>query len=382
MSFWKPVRWYQQRYQHRIRHIEVAGLHHLQDARRAGSGVLVTPNHVSHADCYLLIEALRRLHCKFHIMTAWQVFFLMQRWQRLAYRHHGCFSVDREGQDLSAFRHCVRVLATTSQPLVVFPEGEVYHLGASVTRFRDGTFSIASTAVKKSSRPVACVPCALSYRYVDDPIPDLLPVILTIERKLELRSAVRAAPAERVERIQEATLAWRERTYLGAETAGPCELRRDRLADQILGRIERQFAIAGSGRSVPERAKVIRQCLIKRGELTTQGGTPPAHIAAALHDVSVTVQLYSYRFGYVRESPSVERLAETVDKLEEDILEVPSAGVRGVRQGTITFGEPLRMERPCNRAACRALGEEIRGRIQSLLLHAPIDDRAVAAVSV
>ncbi|NIP84656.1 MAG: glycerol acyltransferase, partial [Planctomycetales bacterium] len=161
IRFWRPLRRFQQRHGHRIRHIDVEGLEHVRRAIGAGQGVLITPNHAGHADCYLLLEALTRLAGPSYVMTAWQVFQMMPRWQQVAYCQHGCFSVNREGRDFRAFRQAVATLATTSHPLVVFPEGEVYHLNDHVMPFREGTLMIASAAVRQGGRPVACVPCGL-----------------------------------------------------------------------------------------------------------------------------------------------------------------------------------------------------------------------------
>ena len=133
-------------------------------------------------------------------MMAWQVFEMAPRWQQLAFRHHGCFSVDREGTDLAAYRQTIDVLSHTSFPLVIFPEGEVYHLNDYVTPFHEGPLLIASSAVKRSGRPVACVPCALKYHYIDDPTPELLAVVRRIERNLDVADSG-PLTAERIERL-------------------------------------------------------------------------------------------------------------------------------------------------------------------------------------
>ena len=52
-----------------------------------------------------------------------------------------------------------------------------------------------------------------------------------------------------------------------------------------------------------------------------------AKLRADLEDLFLVVQLYSYPGDYVAEKPSIERMAETLDKLEEDVLERFSAKV-------------------------------------------------------
>ena len=294
-------------------------------------------------------------------MIAWQVFHLMQQWQRLAYQHHGCFSVDREGKDLRAFRFAVRTLATTSHPLIVFPEGEVYHLNDLVTSFRDGTFLIASTAVKRSRRPVACIPCSLKYHYLDDPSESLAAVVKSMEKRLDVSARTSSSLAARIEQLQAEMIALREREYLGDVADGDLAERRSHLADVILNRAAARYQLNDRQRNIPERVKEIRQHLIENGDVAE-----PA-VTKTFEDVHVAVQLYSYRFGYVSEKPTIERLAETVDKLEEDLLGARTATIRGARRGTIRFGEPVMMDQPLNRIDCRAFGEAVRQRIQDLL---------------
>ena len=41
-----------------------------------------------------------------------------------------------------------------------------------------------------------------------------------------------------------------------------------------------------------------------------------------MEDLFFVIQLYSYPGDYVAEKPSIERIAETLDKFEEDVLRV------------------------------------------------------------
>ena len=53
------------------------------------------------------------------------------------------------------------------------------------------------------------------------------------------------------------------------------------------------------------------------------------------------VQLFSYPGDYVEERPTVERMAETLDKFEEGVLGVYSASIRGRRRAIVSFGKPI-----------------------------------------
>ena len=51
-----------------------------------------------------------------------------------------------------------------------------------------------------------------------------------------------------------------------------------------------------------------------------------------LEDVFFVVQLYSYPGNYVAQKATVERMAETLDKFEEDVLGRSTATIRGTRR--------------------------------------------------
>ncbi len=387
MRLWRPWRTWQQRRDYRVVDIEVRGLERVRAAMDRGEGVLVTPNHAGHADCFLLFEALERLPQPPQVMTAWQVFELLPRLQRLVYRHHGCFSINREANDLTAFRWSVRVLQRTSAPLVIFPEGEVYHLNDLVTDFRDGTLAIAMSAVRRGGRPVACFPCALKYFFVEDPTAELEAVMERLEARLGLAIGSGESLAERLRRFVEAAIAERERQYLGRDVhdkrceskaaggdsaAGSAMLsamlsaRLERLKAALLEGLEQRLRIHPQGTFLPERVKRIRQAIVeRRGEATD--AEERKRLDDDLERAFVAVQLYSYRPEYLDGEPSLERLAETIDKFEEDFLGVRSANVRGRKRGVIAFGEPLRIERAGGRDDVPRLGEELRRRVQSLI---------------
>ena len=52
------------------------------------------------------------------------------------------------------------------------------------------------------------------------------------------------------------------------------------------------------------------------------------------------VQSYSYPGDYVVDHPSVDRMAETIDKFEEDVLQKTTATIKAERRVKVTFGEP------------------------------------------
>lgn len=335
-------------YRHRLRlrmqrleRIDFVGLEHVRDAVAAGHGVLLTPNHSCHLDAAPLIAMGEEIGLPPFFMTAWQVLADASYWRRTFLRWHGCFSVDREGTDLRAFREAVRILKEERSPLVVFPEGEIYHLNERVTIFREGPATMALAAAKRADRPVVCIPCGIRYFYLDDPTPRLLELADRVERQLLWRPRPDLPLPQRIYRIAEGLLVLKEFEYLGAAGVGDLPSRIGALISALLEPIEARHATSAEGKSIPERVKMLRQSAIKRLEAEDLADDEHDRLHAELDDVFLVTQLYSYPGDYVAEQPSLERIAETLDKFEEDVLRVQPATIRGRRRAVLRFGEPI-----------------------------------------
>ena len=168
------VRWlrpFRERQQRRVVNIEtvnVQGADRVRDALDSGDGLLIMPNHSSHADPYVIYAAADQVGTPIHIMATWHVFHDRTWLGQWMLRKHGCFSVDREANDIGAFRLASDLLREKRHPLVIFPEGEIYHCNQRITPFRDGAAAIAIAAARKAKRTIRCVPCAIFYRYVEE----------------------------------------------------------------------------------------------------------------------------------------------------------------------------------------------------------------------
>ena len=98
----------------------------------------------------------------------------------------------------------------------------------------------------------------------------------------------------------------------------------------------------------------------------SNGGNQDAQ--QALDELYFVVQLFSYPGNYVAENPNIERIAETLDKFEENMLDVRTATVRARRRATITFGEPVAVQRDGKKKMTAAsLTEILEAEVQKLL---------------
>jgi 1-acyl-sn-glycerol-3-phosphate acyltransferase len=190
----------------RIMDVEIRGLENLKKATAQDAGVMITPNHSGHCDPILVYRAAEAIKNPFYFMCAWQVFNKSSHFKRLMFRTHGCFSVDREGTDMRAFRRAMEILQTKPNPLVIFPEGEVYHLNDRITPFRDGAAAIALTALKRSERPILVVPCAIKYIYTSDPTSELVELMNRLEKQILWRPTPHLPLPDRIYRFAQGLL--------------------------------------------------------------------------------------------------------------------------------------------------------------------------------
>jgi 1-acyl-sn-glycerol-3-phosphate acyltransferase len=367
IRFWKPFLRREQLRRHQLVDVQISGLQQLRSAIDQGNGILITPNHPGHSDCFPIYAAAHELNSPFYIMVAWQVFQNSNWIRQLILRHHGCFSVDREGTDMSALRQARSVLESAPHPLVIFPEGEVYHLNDRVTPFREGPVTIALLAAKKASRPVVCVPCAIKYRYVGDPTAELLGLMDRLEQALLWRPRTDLPLAERIYQFAAGLLTLKEIEYLGGPGTGPLPERIRRFTQHILDRLESCHGLKPADASVPERVKAARQAVIKRITELPEDSAERGKLYHDLDDLFMVVQAYSYPGDYVAECASIERIAETLDKFEEDVLGAKTASIRGPRTAHVSFGEPIPVVANGDRKQAGGLTRELEGRVQDLL---------------
>ncbi|HSH09197.1 MAG TPA: lysophospholipid acyltransferase family protein, partial [Oceanipulchritudo sp.] len=106
--------------------VEISGEEALTRLAKAGHSVLVAPNHADHADPGLLVTVGRRCGIAFHFMAAREG-FEANRLNCWVLQRGGAFSVNREGADMAAIKMAINVLQAGRFPLVIFPEGEIYH---------------------------------------------------------------------------------------------------------------------------------------------------------------------------------------------------------------------------------------------------------------
>lgn len=358
----------------RVDAIEFEGIEPLRDLLGRGDGILLAPNHSDHGDCAVMFELGRKVGRPFCYMAAYQIFAGVNRWllPRL-----GAFPVDREGSDLRAYKAGVEVLTKAERPLVVFPEGEIYHMADRLTPIREGAAALALTAARKladAGKTVWIVPAAIKYRFLDghDPMPALHELMGELEARFTWWPRTGKDLMARLYDYAEAMLALKELEYLGGARSGPLT---DRIADlrtHILDTLDERHFGKRHADPVPVRVKDLRHACLEA--LAHPGTTPErAHeLRGELNDLFVAVQLYSYPGDYVRQCPTVERVAEILTKFEQDVLGAEVARPRGPRRAILRIGPPIDVGGRLKlggkpRAIAGSLTTDLESRIQGLL---------------
>jgi len=378
-SFWPPKmsRWWfrlvdplraKALREQRIESIEIKGFEHLQRSLDAKAGILLAPNHSFHWDSYCLIEAARRAGHPFFIMTAWQVFHQSSRFERFSMQRCGCFSVDREGTDMAAIKTSVDILQNKPSPLVVFPEGDVYHTNDRVTLFRDGAAAMALLAARKSQRDIVVIPVAIKRWYTADPQESLEQTLSQVEDRLFWRPKKHLSLQERILSIANALLSLKELEYYQSVQTGSLADRIQTLANRVLSDAEIRYAGTVSDGSLPERVKEIRRRIIQLQSRPEISDAEMIQYEADMQSMFFVTQLYSYPGDYLIQKPSVERIAETIDKFEEDVLGAPYPSVHGPKSVTIEFAPPIRIPKGKeNKLSAADLTKQMQFEVQRML---------------
>jgi 1-acyl-sn-glycerol-3-phosphate acyltransferase len=361
------------RKEQRIAAIDISGTEHLVALKGTGDGVMITPNHADHADCGVVFDLGRRIQWPFYYMAAYQIFTGIGR---VGLPRIGVFPVDREGSDLTAFKTAVDIVAQGKNPLVIFPEGEIYNLTDKLTPIREGAAVLALTALKRAAeakKNVWIVPTGIKYRFLDgyDPVPAFNRLMDELESRFTWRHRHDLPLADRIYRFAEGMLGLKEMEYLGASRSGPLKERIAYMREMILGRLEDKLLGKRHGEPVPVRVKELRHaCLEKLADSQT---TPSQkeELRQDLEDLFGVMQLFTYPGDYIRECPTVERVAEILSKLEEDVLGVDMPVPVAPRQAILRLGPPIDVKPFLGtgklRTAGAALTTELEHRIQGLL---------------
>lgn len=325
-----------------IREIESSGFERLAELHQQGHSLLLAPNHSDHSDPHLIIEECSKYDLHPYFMAAREL-FESSPLITLALQWSGVFSVDRDGPDLSAIKTAIGILQEAQQPLVIFPEGEIYHHHRRIDPLNEGVASILLKATKrlKEGREAYLAPVAMSFyhdRKVEETFRDRLS---KLEDRIGWTPKPKMCVVDRVVRLATGVLALKETEFLGVACTGEIRDRLTQLCENLLSDVESRYPKDGNATTPPERVRALRFRIRRR--LLDEGKPPTEQEREQLLDdldrVFTALQAHSYIGDYISVDPSLDRTAEMIMKLEEDLFGYPNYPVD--RKAVVKAGEPI-----------------------------------------
>lgn len=303
---------------------------------------MLAPNHSDHSDPHVIMELAARYGLRPLFMGAREIFELgsVAAW---ALQVMGVFSVDRDGPDLSAIKMAITLLEKGGEPLVIFPEGEIYHHHRRLDPLNEGVASILLKAAARLAEGKNAYLVPLGLRFFHDP--SAAGTFVGRLSRLEDRIGWTPKPTmpvdERILRLGTGILALKETEALGYAGSGSVHERLNHLCDALLTRVEAHYPRDAKAVTPPERVRALRYRIRRR---LLDGEKPPtaAERRILLDDmdyVFTALQAHSYIGSYLLSEPTFDHRAETILKLEEDLLGFPT--YPSERVALVVAGEPI-----------------------------------------
>ena len=381
------------RLSHGIADVRLTGGDLLQRSISAGSGILLTPNHVRLSDPMVLGTLRTQLGVPTFSMASWHLFKqdgLMGAANAWMMRNLGAFSVFREGNDRAALSCAIDALVTGERPLVLFPEGVVSMANDNPGPLLDGTAVIARSAAKRRAKlaekedrandgGVVIHPIGLRYEFLDDPAAAVEKTLSRLERRIGKWPDPTVPQFVRAHQLSDALLALREVEFTGGAKSGDVFDRAEDLIEDLLTPTEARLELDPGGTTVT-RVKSIRTAILPLLTDPKTDDRTKHRLRRELHAAFIAQQVhFCYPRGYLTPDSPPERLIETVQRFDEDLNDSAAGVGRWRVHVNIGAAIPVTPDRPRG-TADPLIGEVDRG-IRGLI-GVPAPEPAPAAAPV
>lgn len=330
----------------RVREVVPRGWERVAELAGKGDSLLLAANHSDHADPYVLSNVGVQYKLRLRFMAARELFDrnAVRTWflQRM-----GVFSVDRDGPDIAAIKTAIEILSKGGCPLVVFPEGEIYHHHERLDPLHEGVASIMLRAATKvaDERSAWLVPVALRFRHDPAVEESFCRRLSQLEDRIGWKPRPSIPTDERIIRLGTGILSLKEVEYLGEADQGALPERVHAMCDRLLCEVESRRGRDARADTPPERVRGLRYRIRRRllDEADPPGPREREDLQEDLDRVFTALQAHSYPADYLLSEPSLDRRAETIMKLEEDLL--GECDYPAPRTATVVAGEPIPVRR-------------------------------------
>lgn len=329
---------------HLMESVQVENYQALKDINRQhGARLLLLPNHSTHSDPQIMVEACRQVGLWSFFMAAYDVF---ERDSKVAWmmQRMGAFSVNRDGSDRQSLKDAIETVIDGRYGLTVFPEGNVYLMNDRVTPFLDGPAYIAMKAQQEMKEPgrIFAVPVSIKVTHVTDARHTVEQMLLDMAQKLGVEFDDEAIVAK----VHKVGIAMVQRNLKMRGFLPPNPDYSDlpgllrQSAELILTRLEEKIGIEPKKPDdLMDRFRGVRREIHK---VRADPEREIDHAVAAIwaDEAIVAFRILSYAGNYLSVKPTLDRVGETVEKLQEDLY---GKGVPPYARRTayVRFGDPI-----------------------------------------
>lgn len=373
----------------RIESVDIVGHKEMLAHVRPGDRLIFLPNHSTHADAAIFLEALSQIGQRCLMMAAYDV-FLRGRIHRFTMQRMGAFAVDRDGSCPRPMKQALATLEHGRFGLIVFPEGNVFLTNDRVTPFMDGAAFIGLQAqkalLKAAEDPkknpgggnsggsgggrILAVPVSIKATHLTNARMKITQRFKPLADQLGVTEDFHADPIKAVYAAAEVAL-HRNLKQRGLDVPDAPNLGTliEQASANVLDRLEAKLELSPKpGSTQLDRVRAARRII---HEVRIDPGRAVDHAAAATwaDEAMLAFRIASYPMGYAAEKPTIDRIAETVEKLEEDLLtRMPPP--TGTRLATVRFNAPLDLRdylaaHPKLRGAVNAFTADAEASVQS-----------------
>lgn len=359
------------RREHGVISHECRNLERLRESLRAGHGVMLCSNHPRMADALIMGHVARETPCLFYVMASWHLF--NQSWfNTFMLRMVGGFSVNREGLDRKSIDEAVRILQSAERPLLIFPEGTTSRTNDQLMSLMEGPAFIARTAAKRRAKEnngkVVVHPIAIKYLFDGDIEKVADEVLSEIEHRLTWRPARDLPLIDRLVKVGNGLLTLKELEYQVSPAPGATlKERQTAMVNRLLDPLETEWLGGPRRDGIAVRIKNLRMKIfpeMSRDELSAE---ERARRWSQLQETYLAQQIDCYPDQYVTKFPSVDRILETLEKFEEDLID--RARVHGQLRAVVEIGEAIEVSPERERGVSEGdpLMNTIKQRLEEML---------------
>ena len=328
--------------QYNLSSITSTGFDDVRKLSAAGHSIVLAPNHADHSDPHVMMEVTSRHQLKALFMGAREIFEVSPS-ACFALQAMGVFSVDRDGPDIAAIKTAITLLEKGGDPLIIYPEGEIYHHHERLDPLHEGVASILLKAAArlKQDREAFLVPVAIRFHHEPAVEATFSPRLSKLEDRIGWTPKPNLPTDDRILRLASGILALKETEFLGHAGNGGIQERLTQLCEALLADTESRHSRDPKALTPPERVRALRY-RIRRRLLDAEKPPTPAEKITLLDDldrVFTALQAHSYIGDYLLGDPTLNRRAETILKLEEDLFGFPTYPTR--RTVHVTAAPPI-----------------------------------------